>query len=298
MMVGSVRELNLTGGPSLQRWGHLLLRRFLAGSSFILPPSSFQAGGPSLPRWGTRLALPAFIAAISAGCTSGSLATNSGPRPPGHQWSVAGRQMVHVGEEVSFDFVLQDWSRDLVNPVGIADYCVAHVDGQRIEATPDVAGHFQFSHLFDQFAPGDKINVKATAFRQRAGRDFMNIRGEWLQSDSPYEEPDRAVCGDSVKLIVYQVPIELALVRPADDLDPDTGVLRIRRADAPTTSVFVDRPGRPGFTMTGPEPDGYYRISYQPSGKELNPTGTTDVEFTVYDTSGQPHHASVTLETP
>lgn len=245
-----------------------------------------------------NLSLLALVATFSGGCISASLASNTGPRPPGHLWSIAGRQRMHTGEEVQFDFVLQDWARRLVNPLGIADYCVVTIGDERIEVTPDLEGHFQFSHAFNRLNPGDKIKVTATAFRQRGGRDYMKIRGQWLQSDSPYEEPDRVIAGDRIKLIAYEVPIELTLVRPADDLDPETGVLRIRRTVGPTTSVFVDRPGRPGFAMTGPEPDGYYRVGYRPSGDELNPTGTTEVEFTIYDTSGQSHYASVTLETP
>lgn len=245
-----------------------------------------------------NLSLLTLVAALSAGCISGSLASNTGPRPRGHLWSVAGQQMMHVGEEVQFDFVLQDWARRLVNPLGIAEYCVVDIGNERIEVTPDVEGHFRFSRAFDQVNPGDKIKVKATAFRQRGGRDYMKIRGQWLQSDSPFEEPDRAIAGDAIKLIVYEAPIELTLVRPADDLDPETGVLRIQRTGGPTTSVFVDRPGRRGFTMTGPEPDGYYRVRYQPRGNELSPIGTTEVEFTVYDTSGQSHYASARLETP
>jgi hypothetical protein len=64
------------------------------------------------------------------------------------------------------------------------------------------------------------------------------------------------------------------------------------------TSIYLDRPHRPGFSITGPEPDGYYRIRYVPSGMELNPIGTTEVEFVVYDTAGHPHYASTTLDTP
>ena len=246
----------------------------------------------------TILLLLTVSAGGGGGCVTASLASNTGPRPAGRVWSMAGRQMAHVGEEVKFDFVLTDWAGRWLDPLGIGDYAAAYIGGERIEATPDVNGHFQFGYTLDQVGPGDRIKVKATAFRQRGGRDFMKIRGQWLQSDSPYEEPDQAIASDAIQLAVYQVPIELTLVRPADDLDPENGVLRLRRMNGLTTSVFIDRPGRPGFTITGPEPDGYYRISYQPTGNELNPVGTTEVEFTIYDTLGQPHYAHATLKTP
>ncbi|MCH8139173.1 MAG: hypothetical protein IH926_09540, partial [Proteobacteria bacterium] len=57
--------------------------------------------------------------------------------------------MVHVGEEVRFDFVLHDARKRPLSPLGLVDYCVTYLDGERVEidSTPD--GHFSFSHKFD-----------------------------------------------------------------------------------------------------------------------------------------------------
>ena len=251
---------------------------------------------------GQRKQTPRIILAVLlsgvGGCVSGSLATDTDLHALGYRWSDAGRQMVHVGETVEFDFVLQDLSRRFVPPLGLADYCVAVVDGERLESEPNTAGHFQFAYTFDQVTPGDEIEVRATAYRQQDHRDFMRIREKWIYAESPFNRPDRKVAADSIRLTVYQAPIELAVVRPPDDLDPESGVLRIRRADGSTSTVYVDRPRRPGFAIAGPEPDGYYRVSYLPSGDELNPVGTTEVEFEIYDTAGFPHYASTMLETP
>lgn len=235
----------------------------------------------------------------ATGCVSGSLASNTGPRPAGFAWSLARRQMVHVGEQVEFDFVLQDWARNFVSPLGVADYCVAFVGGERIETEPDVHGHFRFSYVFADLRAGEQVVVKATPYQTRGSRDYMKVRGRWIAGDSPYDQPDKAVAwADAIRLVAYQVPIELSIARPANDVDPQTGVLKIRRADGSTTSVFIDRPDRPGFTIDGPEPDGYYRVFYQPRDNELNEIGTTDVEFVIYDTLGQRHYAGMTLDTP
>jgi len=242
------------------------------------------------------LACPVVLA---AGCVSGSLATDTGPHPRGCVWSDASTQKMHVGEEVRFDFVLQDsTTRKFVSPMGRADYCVATIGDRRLEAEVTSTGHFQFSHTFGDIKPGDKIKVQATAYRQRAGRDFVNVHGQWLRTESPYEQPDAKVARDSVSLVAYQAPIELRIPRPPDDLNPETGVLRIRRSDGSSTSVYIDRPHRPGFTVGGPEPDGHYRIGYVPRDNEVNPIGTTDVELVMYDTAGNPHYASATLDTP
>ena len=240
----------------------------------------------------------ALLAVLTGGCISASLASSTGPRPPGWQWSMARRQQAHVGEKVRFDFVLKDWRGRRVKPFGLANYCATTIGSRRIEAEPDIHGHFSFTHDFSSVRPGTTLKVTTTAYQQRGGRDFMQVRGEWLHSDSPYEEPDRKIGADSIRITIYEAPIELTIAGFTEDLDPDTGVMRIRRANGAITSVYVDRPGRPGFTLSGPDTDGCYRVHYSPKGNELNPVGTTDVDFIIHDRAGQAHEASVTIDTP
>ena len=211
---------------------------------------------------------------------------------------MAKRQMVHVGERVEFNFVLVDSFGRFVHPHRLADYSVTFFDNQRIESTPDVEGVFRFTIPFDRIRSGQKATVTTTAYRQMEGRDYVKIRGQWLRSDSPYEIGDKVVASDSIVLTAYEVLIELRIARPPDDLAPDTGVLQLCRDDDTCTSVYIDLPDRPGFALTGAQPDGYYRVRYQPTGNDLNPSGTTDVRFTIHDRAGQPHHASMTIETP
>ncbi len=232
------------------------------------------------------------------GCTVGSLASNTGPRPPGQSWSDARHQMVHVGETVRFDFVLVDHAGRFVHPLGLADYCVMMIGPERKDAKPDLGGHFQFTHRFDDVPTGSEIEVRASAYRQHGGRDFMKMSGRWLQNDNPFDQPDQKVAGDAILLRVYETSLELILARPADELDMESGVLRVHRTDGAETSVYIDRPHRPGFRIFGPEPDGSYRIRYQPAGSELNPVGTTEVEFVIYDVAGRSYRVASTFATP
>lgn len=206
--------------------------------------------------------------------------------------------MVLVGETVEFDFILLDSFGRFVNAFGHADYAMAVVGGEKAECEPGLKGRFTFRHQFDSVHAGQSVNVFATAFRQRGRRDYVKIRGEWVRGESLYDAPDQAVASDSIHFTAYEAPIQLTIVRPPDNLEPETGVLTIRRSNGTSRSVYIDRPHRPGFTITGPEPDGYYRIQYLPMGEELNSGGTTEVEFVIYDTANQPHYASTTLETP
>jgi hypothetical protein len=239
-----------------------------------------------------------LLAALMGGCVSGSLATDTGPRPPLHQWSTENRQKVYVGEPVQFDFVLTDGFGNFVHPDGVADYVAAFAGGERIQVDYDLSGHFPFSHRFDTVKAGDEITVKAVAYRQNHSRDFMLVAGAWMQSESPYDVPDKKVASDEVTLEAYETPIELTVPQPKRELDPSTGVIRIRQNDGNTTSVFLSTALRPGFSIAGPEPDGVYRIRYVPKGDEVNPTGQTDVELTIYDTAGQPHQVSTKIDTP
>ncbi len=211
---------------------------------------------------------------------------------------MARRQQVHVGETVQFDFVLTDVLDRFVPPYSVDEYGVLYVGGSRIETEPDEAGHFSFVHRFDKVKPGTSISADAAVFQQRGNRDFIQVQSEWLQSTSPYEEPDRRVAGDRVTLDVYQTRIALSIPRPPLELDPESGVMRILRDDGTATSIYIDRPGRPGFSLAGPDPGGYYQVTYEPDGDQVNPTGSTRVEFTIYDVGGQRHVSSLVLPTP
>jgi len=208
------------------------------------------------------------------------------------------RQQVHVGETVLFDFVLTDGLGRFVPPYSADEYGVLYVGRDRIETEPDEAGHFSFAHRFNYVKSGTSMTADAAVFQQRGNRDFIKVQGEWLLSTSPYEEPDRRVAGDRIILEIYQTRITLSIARPPLDLDPDSGVMRIVRDDGTASSVYVDRPGRPGFSIAGPDPGGYYQVTYEPDGDQLNPTGSTRIEFTVYDVGGQRHAASLLLPTP
>ena len=232
------------------------------------------------------------------GCVSASLASDTGPRPAGHRWSAAARQQAHVGEEVSFDFVLQDAAKQFVSPVGVADYCVAMIGSRRIESDPDEFGHFTFTHRFDGLRPGEELSVRAIAYQQQGARDFVKVGSQWLEANSPYSIADRTVAEAAIRLSIYQSKVDLRIARPADDFDRETGVLRIRRADGSSAATYINRPNRPGFSIDGPSADGFYRVSYAPSGDETNKTETTDVEFAIYDLAGQRHTVVQTLQTP
>jgi hypothetical protein len=241
--------------------------------------------------------LAATLLLHGTGCIGGSLATSTGPRVRG-PWSVAAEQYAHVGEEVLFDFVLtRPLDHRPLDPVGIADYCVLDVGGVQRIAEPEFDGHFRFSHTLTNQAPGSKIKATATAYHAVGRRDLAAIAAAPAALGGAADEADRKVAADSVRLVVYQATIDLPIPRTASPLDPSSGRIQIRKADGTVTSVFQDRPNRRGFTVAE-APDGAHTFSYVPRGDELNPTGTTKVEFTVYEQGGRRHTVSQKLSTP
>lgn len=249
-----------------------------------------------------RLLAVATLAAVAllagnAGCFSGSLASSTGPRVRG-PWSVADEQYAHRGEEVLFDFVIsKPLAKRPLDPTGIADYCVLQIDDTRFVARPDFDGHFRFSHSLRSGKPDMVMKATATAYRTM-GRPDLPLTGEQRgERAGAVDEPDEKVAADSVRLVLYQARIVLELEESLGRLDFASGRMQIRKADGTTTSIYGDQPHRPGFRVTGPT-DGRYTVTYEPRGDELNPTGTTDIEFTVYDQAGRCHEVTATLDTP
>lgn len=236
----------------------------------------------------------------SAGCATfpGSLATDSGPSPLG--WSEADYQFIHVGEHVEFSFVLaRDFRKnEAINPLGLVDYCIANVGGQRIEASLNDAGHYRFAYDVTDRRPGEVIDVSAAAYRIRGTRDIMKIGDEWVLADAPSDHSDRLLSHDALRLTVYDSRIELPCERPLQDLDMATARLEIIKADGSVTEVLPARESGGGFNCTGPDAHGRYLILYQPRASELNKNGTTAVRFRVRDVANNPQVFDAVLKTP
>jgi len=204
--------------------------------------------------------------------------------------------------DLVFNFVLHDplhpFQEAPLSPLGIADYCVAIIGNERIETEPDMRGHFSFSHRFTDVRTGQTVLVEAAAYRLKGRRDYMRIAGQWVRGSSPYDKPDKRVAADSVRLQFYEAPIEIVLEPSGDDWLIEAGRLDIRRLDGTVSTVLPDRLDRRGFTMSGPDTAGRYRVKYVPSGTELNPTGSTQAVFIISDRSGKTHRLEETILTP
>ena len=235
------------------------------------------------------------------GCLSGSLATNTGPTGP-HGWCTAKDQQAHVGEKVGYSFILKHpFHKRPIAPYGYADYCVATIGRERVECEVDPGGRFRFQHRLTAVSPGEQVKVQATAYRQYGQRDFMKVGDTWLRGDSPYDELDEKFVSDSLTLQIYQARVEVWICQGEMPLDFERGKLELVKSDggdAGDAGPDDDRPGRPGFKVSGPDDAGCYQVVYLPDGTQLNPAGRTEARLSVYDRADHPHTATVMILTP
>jgi hypothetical protein len=238
-----------------------------------------------------------FLACVVGGCVSGSLATNTGARA-GESWATASRQPAHVGETVQFSFVLKRPMEDKsMHALGVADYCVFDIGGERYDVDVDESGAFRIEHGLTQARAGDKVRVTAVAYREYGPRDHRRVAGEWLKNQSPQNEPDQRVASARVTLEVYQSSLELDVPPLPDGLDPSTARLVLRPRGRRDVVLYAHRPPRRGFTFDV-SPNGGWRVTYLPSGDEVNPTGATPTEFSIFDNAGNRHEFRTELATP
>ncbi len=204
--------------------------------------------------------------------------------------------MVHVGEEVRFDFVLfKPFTRYPLDPEGIATYAVLDAGEASVFSEAGPRGHFEFAHHFQAEPPGAALRARATAYRAIGGRDRGRLETSW--SDFATNEPDRRVASDTVRLRFYQSVIELTVPVTTEPLDFSAARLEVRKSDGAATSVYQDRPSRRGFSVSGPEKQ-MYRVRYEPTAREVNVTGTTAWEFVVYDRTGRRQVYAGEIDTP
>lgn len=243
------------------------------------------------------LVLTCLAGLASAGCSvfnRSSLASNSGPKPPGGEWSAVSEQWVHVGEKVDFSYAVLSG--------GEADYAIIEVlqlDTAKVSLVSE-AGRFFFQGLTfnEPTPPGKPLIIKATAWRQRGERDFMDMDGKLLTRESPSDAPDALVCSAVMKLHVYQANLTMQVPGSPAGYRWETAKLVFHGEGEALTEIQSERPYRKGFHVEGPDAAGAYVVSYKPTADQIRRTGTTRVVLTVQDGKGKEYNQEMQLPTP
>jgi len=243
------------------------------------------------------IALGLFLT-VAPGCFVGSLATNTG-NTRGGEWSIDNQQYVHIGENVTFSFVLKKpLATSAINATGIADYCIFEYGDDADAVDVDLEGAFVCEHDFVDITPETPIKVTAKAYRMVGTRDRMKIAGQWLRNESPDDEPDIFVASDSVRLIPYQVQIVVNVPDAWRNYDFETAVLSLHRSeDEPPKDFRLKRGLRRGFTVDRSDPKAW-RIRFEPRAAEVLPNGQMRAELCILDESGDMRSINGIVPTP
>lgn len=212
------------------------------------------------------LALGCLAALFSGGCgySLSSLATTSGPRPRGGQWSVAGEQWVHVGEKFNVSFALHGG--------GVADYAVLTAEPFGTSRVCLLCDHGRFLFEKVQFKeptpPEHPLVLRATAYRERGERDFMaDPEGHLLRRESPFDVPDQTVASTSLKIHVYQSNLAIQVAPDPAGYRWETAKLLLYVDPEHPAEVRLGRDYRKGFRVEGPTAAGssWWRTNRLPS---------------------------------
>ncbi len=202
-------------------------------------------------------------------------------------------QWVHVGEPVKVIYDVRS---------GWADYAILHISPlDRSEvALATEPGSFRFRDLrFEQPTPPEKpMRLRAWAYRERGQRDYMDLDGELLSRESPYDVPDSRVASASMKIHVYQTSLSIPIPPDPAGYNWQTAKLLLYADPARPVEVRPVREYRTGFRIEGPTAAGGYVMAYEPTAEQVRRTGSTRVVFTVSNTAGFPWRYEDWLETP
>lgn len=236
-----------------------------------------------------------LAALLAGGCaySMSSLATSSGPKRHGGQWSVAGEQWVHVGELFDVSFALYS---------GTADYAVLRIEplGRNKVVTTADRGRFVFHDLcFDEPTPPRKpLVLRAAAYLERGQRDFMDYDGQLLGRESPFDTTDQKIAGTTLKLHVYQSRLAIAIPADAGGYNWQTAKLLLYADPEHPSEIRLGREYRRGFRIEGPSAAGSFVVAYEPTADQIKHTDQTRAVFTVLNAAGNEHRQEVWLATP
>lgn len=241
------------------------------------------------------LAAGCLAALLSSGCaySFSSLATNTGPRLNGGEWSAANPQWVHVGERLDVSYALQS---------KIADYAVLTIEplGRAKVSLVAERGRFLFEGIrfTEPTPPGQPLVLHAAAYRERNERDVMDLDGRLLRRESPIDIADQKVASATLKLCVYQSNLAIQVPPDAAGYKWETATLLLYAEPERPTEVRLGRDYRKGFRVDGPTAAGTFVVAYEPTAEQVKRTDSTRVVFTVLNAAGNEHRQEIWMPTP
>lgn len=201
--------------------------------------------------------------------------------------------VVHIGDTPSLAFR---------SKLYFCNYAIMHdstTDGFE-DCGPDLGGAFEWPYRFDEVSPpGAFTTLSVKAYTANGKRDFMPYRGKIMELEIGNDPEDEVAAEAEMLVRVYQsrveIPVDLGgkeALWHAARLEMDGQGVRKRRI------LHSGSPRAGHFSVEGPDGVGRYRVIYEPTIKDIDPTGVTKAVLTVPDEDAQLHEFSVELRPP
>ncbi|HPF40273.1 MAG TPA: hypothetical protein PK093_16665 [Phycisphaerae bacterium] len=200
---------------------------------------------------------------------------------------------VHVGDTVSLAFR---------SKLYFCDYAIMR-DSQKDafeDCGPDLGGAFEWPYRFTTITPpGELATLHVTAYSSLGKRDKMPYKGKIMELEVGTDSPDKVAAEADMFVRVYQsrlvIPVDLGGATPmwhAARLEMSGQGVRKRRI----THSSADREGH--FSVEGPDGMGRYQVIYEPTIKDIDPTGVTTAVLKVPDEDANIHEFTAELRPP
>ena len=243
----------------------------------------------------SRLCFAAIVLSIGVGCSMENAEFLMRDRP--HVVEMREKKelttyVVHVGDTPTLAFR---------SKLQFCDYAIMHDSGSESyeDCGPDMGGAYEWPYTFKALPPNGVTTLHIKAYKQKGKRDLMPYNGRIMELEIGNDPKDDVAAEAEMQVQVYQsrvvIPVDFGGKEPiwrAARLEMDGQGVRKRRI--PHSGV----PRQGFFNIEGPDSVGRYSVIYEPSIKDIDPTGVTTALLRVPDEDAQFHEFSVELRPP
>lgn len=199
---------------------------------------------------------------------------------------------VHVGERPRLRFHERFSAGDYA-------VCLDEQSGLYEDCGPPLGTLFEWRRPFDRpTAEGQPLRLTARSYRQNGKRDSMPFDGKLVFREGVGDIGDDLWAVGQVLVRVYQSVVEFDVALPGRSPDWSLTQLSLYRGSRRTEVRQAQPSGRGGFAVRGPDADGRWRVSYEPTAEQIETRGTTRAVLVVADDRGRTTRFERTFTTP
>jgi len=185
---------------------------------------------------------------------------------------------------------------------GYCDYAIMYdeLNVSYEDCGPDVNGVYEWKYKFQKATdPGVLMRITATGYFIDGIQDIKPYNGKLLKSGRRGEPEDALVAQDSIFVKVYSSTIRIPVNFGERSPIWKSAKMYIYGPGATRRIIEFGRLGYDGeFRVEGPDANNGYVAIYEPTRREINPTGETRVELVLGDDDANIHTIESVIQPP